>query len=249
MGEILYRTRLSEDMFRGLSPWMARLPGGLVHTNIVGCTVFAAVSGSSAATLTTVGKMSVPELRTALEAEGLDFEAFRLSMRDEIVIRRLRSREVTSRIQVTKSEIDSYLERSGGADGRQAVYLMYILIATPDGASPETREAARIKATQVVEQLQGGADFRRLAQQVSDSSNALQGGDLGWIEIDRGPPLLQTYGATMHKGETRGPIAAGLFKRTPDQRFLHESGGLFDRELPRRKARGYRISRLPHPLR
>jgi len=63
MGEILYRTRLSEDMFRGLSPWMARLPGGLVHTNVVGCAVFAAVSGSSAATLTTVGKMSIPELR------------------------------------------------------------------------------------------------------------------------------------------------------------------------------------------
>ena len=62
MGEILYRTRLSEDMFKGLSPWMAGLPGGLVHTNIVGCTVFAAVSGSSAATLTTVGKMSIPML-------------------------------------------------------------------------------------------------------------------------------------------------------------------------------------------
>ncbi|MEM7508715.1 MAG: TRAP transporter large permease subunit [Pseudomonadota bacterium] len=63
MGEILFRTRLSEDMFRGLAPWMAGLPGGLLHTNVVGCTVFAAVSGSSAATLTTVGKMSVPELR------------------------------------------------------------------------------------------------------------------------------------------------------------------------------------------
>ena len=63
MGEILFRTRLSEDMFKGLAPWLARLPGGLVHTNIVGCTVFAAVSGSSAATLTTVGKMSIPELR------------------------------------------------------------------------------------------------------------------------------------------------------------------------------------------
>ena len=63
MGEILFRTRLSEDMFRGLSPWMANLPGRLLHTNIVGCTVFAAVSGSSAATVTTVGKMSIPELR------------------------------------------------------------------------------------------------------------------------------------------------------------------------------------------
>ncbi len=63
MGEILFRTRLSEDMFKGLAPWMARLPGGLLHTNVVGCTIFAAVSGSSAATLMTVGKMSIPELR------------------------------------------------------------------------------------------------------------------------------------------------------------------------------------------
>jgi len=63
MGEILHRTRLSEDMFRGLAPWMARMPGGLLHTNIIGCTIFAAVSGSSAATLSTVGKMSIPELR------------------------------------------------------------------------------------------------------------------------------------------------------------------------------------------
>ena len=63
MGEILYRTRLAEDMFKGLSPWLARMPGGLVHTNIVSCTIFAAVSGSSAATLTTVGKMAIPELR------------------------------------------------------------------------------------------------------------------------------------------------------------------------------------------
>jgi tripartite ATP-independent transporter DctM subunit len=63
MGEILFRTRLSQDMFKGLAPWMRWLPGGLLHTNIVGCTIFAAVSGSSAATLTTVGKMSIPELR------------------------------------------------------------------------------------------------------------------------------------------------------------------------------------------
>ncbi|SNR52206.1 TRAP transporter large permease [Puniceibacterium sediminis] len=71
MGEVLYRTRLSEDMFKGLSPWLARLPGGLVHTNIVGCTVFAAVSGSSAATLSTVGKMSIPELRARNYPERL----------------------------------------------------------------------------------------------------------------------------------------------------------------------------------
>ena len=63
MGEILFRTRLSEDLFKGLSPWLSKLPGGLLHTNIVGSTLFAAISGSSAATLTTVGQMSIPELR------------------------------------------------------------------------------------------------------------------------------------------------------------------------------------------
>ncbi len=63
MGEILFRTRLSEDMFRGLAPWMTKLPGRLVHTNVIGCTIFAAVSGSSAATCATIGKMSIPELR------------------------------------------------------------------------------------------------------------------------------------------------------------------------------------------
>jgi len=62
MGEILFRTRLSQDMFRGLAPWMQRLPGRLLHVNVVGCTIFAAVSGSSAATCATIGEMSLPEL-------------------------------------------------------------------------------------------------------------------------------------------------------------------------------------------
>ncbi len=63
MGEILFRTKLSEDMFKGLSPWLERLPGRLLHTNIIGCTLFAAVSGSSAATCATIGKIALPELQ------------------------------------------------------------------------------------------------------------------------------------------------------------------------------------------
>ena len=63
MGEILFRTKLSENLFKGLAPWMQRLPGGLIHVNVVGCALFAAISGSSAATVATVGKMSIPELR------------------------------------------------------------------------------------------------------------------------------------------------------------------------------------------
>ncbi|KLN60381.1 C4-dicarboxylate ABC transporter permease [Kiloniella spongiae] len=62
MGEILFRSRLSEDMFSGLSPWMGKVPGKLLHVNIFGCAIFAAVSGSSAATAATIGKMSIPEL-------------------------------------------------------------------------------------------------------------------------------------------------------------------------------------------
>jgi tripartite ATP-independent transporter DctM subunit len=63
MGEVLFRTRLSQDMFKGLAPWMQRLPGRLLHSNVAGCAVFAAVSGSSAATCATIGKMTLPELK------------------------------------------------------------------------------------------------------------------------------------------------------------------------------------------
>lgn len=68
MGEILYHTRLSENLFRGLTPWMSRVPGRLLHTNVVGCTLFAAVSGSSAATTATIGRMTLSELK----ARGYD---------------------------------------------------------------------------------------------------------------------------------------------------------------------------------
>jgi tripartite ATP-independent transporter DctM subunit len=68
MGEILFRTRLSEQMFRGLSPWLQWLPGRLIHVNVVGCGIFAAVSGSSAATCATIGKIALPEL----EKRGYD---------------------------------------------------------------------------------------------------------------------------------------------------------------------------------
>ena len=71
MGEILFRTRLSENLFKGLSPWLSKLPGGLIHVNVVGCALFAAISGSSAATVATVGKMSIPELRKRKYPEKL----------------------------------------------------------------------------------------------------------------------------------------------------------------------------------
>ncbi|HLL18774.1 MAG TPA: TRAP transporter large permease subunit [Rubrivivax sp.] len=71
MGEILFRTRLSRDMFRGLAPWMQALPGRLLHVNVIGCAIFAAVSGSSAATCATIGKMSLPELKKRGYPDGI----------------------------------------------------------------------------------------------------------------------------------------------------------------------------------
>ena len=71
MGEILFRTRLSQDMFRGLAPWMQSLPGRLLHVNVAGCAIFAAVSGSSAATCATIGKMSLPELKKRGYPDGI----------------------------------------------------------------------------------------------------------------------------------------------------------------------------------
>lgn len=71
MGEILFRTKLSEDMFKGLAPWLERLPGRLLHTNVIGCTIFAAVSGSSAATCATIGKISLPELKKRGYPDGI----------------------------------------------------------------------------------------------------------------------------------------------------------------------------------
>src|SRR3979490_136465 len=69
MGEILFRTKLSEDMFKGLAPWLSRLPGRLLHTNIIGCTIFAALAG--ARSCATIGKMTLPELKKRGYPEGM----------------------------------------------------------------------------------------------------------------------------------------------------------------------------------
>ena len=99
MGEILFRTRLSEDMFKGLAPWMQRLPGRLLHTNVVGCAIFAAVSGSSAATCATIGKMSLPELAMALGSV-----VFAIAFIDELVLEIRGRRFVPVSDEATRNE-------------------------------------------------------------------------------------------------------------------------------------------------
>jgi peptidyl-prolyl cis-trans isomerase SurA len=89
------------------------------------------------------------------------------------------------------------------------VQLRYILIAAPDGASTEQREQTRVRASDIVTRVNAGESFGSLAQQYSTDPSALQGGELGWLDVNGLPPLLQPYVATMEKGEVQGPIAAG----------------------------------------
>ena len=108
MGEILLKTRLSEGMFRGLAPWLQWLPGRLLHTNIIGCTIFAAVSGSSAATCATIGKITLPELDEA-RLPGADLDRF--------ARRRRHARAADSAV-----DHHDRLRRGGGRLDRQALH-------------------------------------------------------------------------------------------------------------------------------
>lgn len=157
------------------------------------------------AAIASSNQMSVAELREALKAEGMNFDTFRASMRDEIIVRRLRNREVTNRIQVTKSEIDGYLERTGGG-GRSAVDLSFILLAAPANDTAK-REQARQLAAAIVARLRAGEPFAPLAQQYSADQSGQRGGQLGWIEIGRIPPELRPYVNEMGKGDIAGPVA------------------------------------------
>lgn len=153
--------------------------------------------------------ITVAQLRDALAAEGMAYDEFRDTLREELLIRRLQNREVMQKIQVTSSEVDSWLERSGGIEGRTAVKLRYILVEPEPGSGADGREAARIEAEKVVEQIRGGADFGAMARRHSTGQAAQQGGDLGWIRVNDMPELFQPYVATMQVGELKGPIAAG----------------------------------------
>lgn len=151
--------------------------------------------------------MSLAELRQAVERDGMEFDRFRDSIRDQILITRLRNREVVSRIQVSKVEVDAQLERLGkNPGGRSAFHLRHILVATPEGASSREIQAAQAKARKLLAQLEQGADFRRLAQAESDGRQALEGGDLGWLQAEQLPQLFADEAAGLQRGELAGPL-------------------------------------------
>jgi peptidyl-prolyl cis-trans isomerase SurA len=135
--------------------------------------------------------MALPEFRRALERDGVDFERFRADLRQQILLARLREREVDDRVQVSEAEIDVYLEEHKASLASAVEYdVAHILVRVPEQARPEQVEQARARAARVREEARAGADFARLAASHSDAGDALQGGALGWRAPGRLPELF-----------------------------------------------------------
>ena len=151
--------------------------------------------------------MTLAQMRTTLEAEGLEYAAFREQIRDQLTIRQLRQRQVNNQVNVTDQEIEHFLQSEAGQDKENTEYkLAQILIAVPPAAVPAEVAAAKEKADRLVKALREGADFTALAIEHSDGQNALQGGDLGWRAATRVPSVFTHLITRMNPGEVSDPV-------------------------------------------
>jgi peptidyl-prolyl cis-trans isomerase SurA len=125
-------------------------------------------------------------------------------VRDELVVQRLRQRVVQSRVQVSDAEVETLLKN--GALHRGQLHLGYILVSVPDGATPEQIEAAKKKADDTKQQIDGGMDFAAAAIRYSDAPNALEGGDIGWRNTDELPQAFAEASDKLQEGQVSPPI-------------------------------------------
>lgn len=147
-------------------------------------------------------KITLAQLRDALEKDGVNFNQFREDIREEIVMARLREREVDNKITVAESEIDNLLSARQIQGGRTEEYnLSHILIRVPEQASPEQLQERRARAEQALAQARGGADFRQVAASFSDAPDAVQGGAMGWREMARLPAIFADAVKGLKPGE------------------------------------------------
>ena len=147
-------------------------------------------------------KLDVPQFQEALRSQGISFSKFREDMRNEIILARLREREIDNRINVSEAEIDNYLlTQSSRQDVQDEFELGHILIRAPEEGSPEELQKLKAKAEQALKELQGGADFAQVSAAYSDAPNALEGGDLGWKKTGQLPTLFVDALKPLQKGQ------------------------------------------------
>jgi len=147
-------------------------------------------------------KITPAKLRETLEKDGVSFAKFREDIRDEIVMSRLREREVDNKITVAESEIDNLLNALKSQDGKSEEFdLSHILVRVPEQASPEQLRDRRARAEQALAQIKGGTDFRQVAASFSDAPDSVQGGAMGWRELARLPSIFAETVKSMSPGE------------------------------------------------
>ena len=146
--------------------------------------------------------VTLAEFRRRLEADGVVFDRFRAELRQQILLTRLRERQVDDRVQVSDSEIDIFMEENKAATSGAVEYdAAHILVRIPEQASPERIEQARARAEKARAEAQAGGDFARLAASTSDAGDALEGGALGWRAASRLPELFADALKSMQPGE------------------------------------------------
>jgi peptidyl-prolyl cis-trans isomerase SurA len=152
-------------------------------------------------------RLTLADFRRALERDGVSFDAYRQDLREQIIMSRLREREVEEKIQVSDGEIDVFLEEMKNAPAERMEYdLAHILVRIPEQATPERIEAARSRAETVAAEARAGGDFGRLAASYSDAPDALRGGALGWRTQDRLPELFANTLRGMQPGEVSATL-------------------------------------------
>jgi peptidyl-prolyl cis-trans isomerase SurA len=157
-------------------------------------------------------RLSLDQLRATLARDGVSWERFRSQVRSEMLISRLREREVDSRVTVTDAEIDNFISSNPDALSGEEYQVAHILLRAPEGATPAQIEALRAKAEAVMARLSRGEDFARVAASSSDASDAINGGSLGWRPRDRLPALFAEAVRSLQPGQI-SPVmrsAAGL---------------------------------------
>lgn len=173
-------------------------------------------------------RMTVDQLRAAVQQSGASFAAFRQQLSEQLLAQRLHDSVVRDSVQITDSEINNLLSSPSYKAGE--VHLAHIQISIPAGASPADIQAAQAKAAAAIKAIQGGMDFNAAAIRYSDAQDALDGGDLGWRRMDEVPPAFTDTIANMKPGDItpalRGPTGFTILKlvgqRQPQRQMVTE---------------------------